>query len=283
VGQPESERQALGGELAKEIVGEILHATRRLQSVIDKAASQAPLDIYEMNKDEVLFGLLSRQFRLFTAVASDIRLWAPDLGRMLFRPMADALIILNWLITRDDPALFDKFKTFSAGKRKLLKLHIEEFADGAGLDLAELESYLSDSVNEEIWEELLPIDLGANFADVDVRKMALEVGLQDLYNLVFSPSSGEVHGEWMSLKEFNLQRCGNPLHRFHRLPRLSPLPLLDPSAVLQAASILAATFQAWSDAYGLVSPQDALEEFLQGLHAALDLPQRAAAAGESDA
>jgi len=195
VGQPESERKALGGELAKEIVGEILCATHRLQTVINKAASQAPLDIYEMNRDEVLFGLLSRQFRLFTAVASDVRLWAPDLGRMLLRPMADALIILNWLITRDDPTLFDKFKTFSAGKRKLLKLHIEEFADGAGLDLAELESYLSDSVNEEIWEELLPIDLGVNFADVNVRRMALEVGLDDVYNLVFSPSSAEVHGE----------------------------------------------------------------------------------------
>jgi hypothetical protein len=283
VGYAPTEGQPLGKELSEAIIGQMLHATGRLRSVIDKAATQAPLDIYEINKDEVLFGLLSRQFRLFTAVASDIRLWAPDLGRMLLRPMADGLITLKWLISRNDPALFDKFKTFSAGKRKLLKLHMEEFADGARLDLAELESYLSDSVNEEIWEELLPIDLGVNFADTNMRKMALEVELGDLYNLVFSPSSGEVHGEWMSLKEFNLQRCGNPLHRFHRLPRLSPLPLLDPSAVLQAASILAATFQAWSDTYRLVSPHDALEEFLEAVHAALELPHRAAAEAESDA
>lgn len=281
VGQPPTEGQPLSKELSEAIIAQITDAIGRLRSVIDEAATQAPLDIYEINKDEVLFGLLSRQFRLFTALALDIRLWAPDLGRMLLRPMADALITLKWLISRNDSALFDKFKTFSAGKRKLLKLHIEEFADGARLDLAELESYLSDSVNEEIWEELLPIDLGVNFADVSMRKMALEVELDDLYNLVFSPSSGEVHGEWMSLKEFNLHRCGNPLHRFHRLPRLSPLPVLDPGAVVQAAGILAATLHAWLDTYHLHGRQEAVEEFLEAVNAAFEMP-RAAAAGESD-
>ena len=272
VGQPAGDREALGKELSEEIVAPVLEAGRRLGIVIDKAASRAPLDIYEMNKDEILFGLLSRQFRLFTAVASDVRLWAPDLARMLLRPMADALITLKWLIKRNDPVLFDKFKTFSAGKRKLLKLHIEEFADGARLDLAELESYLADSVNEEIWEELLPMDLGVNFADVNMRKMALEVELDDLYNLVFSPSSAEVHGEWMSLKEFNLQRCGNPLHRFHRLPRLSPLPVLDPGAILQAAHILAVTLHAWSETYDLSGTRQAGEEFLEAVRAAFEVP-----------
>jgi hypothetical protein len=87
----------------------------------------------------------------------------------------------------------------------------------------------------------------------------------------------------MSLKAFNLQRCGNPLHRFHRLPRLSSLPVLDLGAVAQAADILAATFQAWSDSYGLVSPRDALEEFLEAVHAALEMPHRTAAEGQSDA
>lgn len=282
VGQPPTEGQPLSKELSETIIAQITDAIGRLRSVIDEAATQAPLDIYEINKDEVLFGLLSRQFRLFTAVALDVRLWAPDLARMLLRPMADALITLKWLISRNDPALFDKFKTFSAGKRKLLKLHIEEFADGARLDLAELESYLSDSVNEEIWEELLPIDLGANFADVNMRKMALEVGLDHLYKLVFSPSSAEVHGEWMSLKEFNLQRCGNPLHRFHRLPRLSPLPVLDPDAVVQAAHILAGTLDAWSESYDVRGTHQAGEEFLEAVQTAFEMPGSAGADIQSD-
>jgi len=280
VGHPATGGQDLPTRDREDMMGQILQAARRLQSVIDELATQAPLDIYEMNKDEVLFGLLSRQFRLFTAMALNIRLWAPDLGMMLLRPMADALITLKWLIRRDDSSLFEKFKTFSAGKRKLLKLHIEEFADGAGLDLHEVESYLSESVNEEIWEELLPIDLGANFAGLSARQMALEAGLEPLYNLVFSPSSGGVHGDWMSLKEFDLQRCGNPLHRFHRLPRLISLQVLDPGTVAQASVILAATFVAWSDSYGLHIPQDAADEFVQGVHAALELAHRPATGGE---
>ena len=87
-------------------------------------------------------------------------------------------------------------------------------------ELEQFAEELADEVNEEIWEELLSVDLGGNFANMDMRKMAYEVDLQELYRLVYSPASSELHGEWTSLKKFNLVRCANPLHRFHRLPQL---------------------------------------------------------------
>jgi hypothetical protein len=241
----------VGEEELQRVTARIGDATERFHDVVQHAALQAKLDIYSLNRDEVLFGLLSRQYRLFSALAKDPWLWTVDLGSMFHRAMVDALVTFKWLAKQNDPSLFRRFKEFSLGKQKLLKLHIEELVDQGREDLTEFEEYLSASVNEEIWEEFLNIDLGGNFAGINMRKMAHEVGLRDLYNLVFAPASADLHGEWTSLKKFNLVRCGNPLHRFHRLPRLSPPSILGSYAVVFAGTVLADTFRAWLDAYDL--------------------------------
>ena len=243
-------------------------AAQRLSSVINRAARQASLDIYDLDRDEVLFGLLSRQYRLFRALAMDPTLWTMDLAGMFHRAMMDALITFRWLAKQNDLSQFTKFKKFSLGKQKLLKLHIQELVDGGREDLAEFEEYLSATINEEGWEELLSIDLGGNFAGKDMRTMAHEVGMRELYNLVFSPASAELHGEWVSLKRSNLVRCGNPLHRFHLVPQLQPPTILAPGAVLFAGSLLLETLEAWLDSYQLKGSDDDIEEFTRGLEAA---------------
>ncbi|HDH43930.1 MAG TPA: hypothetical protein ENG66_00780 [Thermococcus sp.] len=43
--------------------------------------------------------------------------------------------------------------------------------------------------------------------------------------MVFSPTSADVHGTWLSLKNSNLAYCAEPLHRFHRLPSYAEPPL----------------------------------------------------------
>ncbi|MDX6499810.1 MAG: hypothetical protein QOG23_3070 [Blastocatellia bacterium] len=86
-----------------------------------------------------------------------------------------------------------------------------------------------------------------------MRNMASLVGLEDLYRLVYSPTSGELHGEWASLKKHNLTVCSNPLHRYHRLPRLNTPGLVWTGSILGAASILANTVESWLRAYGLES------------------------------
>jgi len=243
-------------------------AAEQLSSVIDHAARQASLDIYDLDRDEVLFGLLARQYRLFHALAVDPWLWTMDLGSMFHRAMTDALITFRWLAKQNDGSLYAKFKEFSLGRQKLLKLHVGELVDDGRDDLAEFEEYLSATINEEGWEELLSIDLGGNFAGKDMRKMAHEVGMRELYNLVFSPASAELHGEWVSLKRSNLVRCGNPLHRFHFVPQLQPPTILAPDAVLFAANLLVQTFEAWLDSYQLKGSDDDIKGFTRRLEAA---------------
>lgn len=266
-------------EFVRGAVGKLRRVLGALKGAYAQAALKAKLDLYAPDRDEVLFGLVSRQFRMFSAVVDDPRLWSPDLGLMYHRVMADNLIVLSYLIHKNDPSLFERFKRYSLGKQKLYKLHLSDYADRTGLDLSEAEEALEERISEEILEEFLPIELGSVFEGTDMRKMAAQVGLEDLYRLVYSPTSAELHGEWVSLKQHNLTLCVNPLHRFHRLPKLQSAPLLSTGVVLTAGSILADTAGAWLRAYQLESEYGAaVEAFRAGVPDAFEGSGAASAA-----
>lgn len=222
-----------------------------LKTAYQQATVQAELDLYAPDRDEVLFGLVSRQFRMFSVLVGDPRLWSPDLGLVFHRVMADTQIVLAYLIHKNDPALYERFKRYSLGKQKLYKLHLSDYGERVGLDLSDMEEEIEERINSEIFEELLPIELGSVFEGTDTRKMAYEVKLEDLYRLIYSPTSAELHGEWVSLKEHNLTLCVNPLHGFHRLPKLHSDGMLSTGIVLRAGAILGDTVETWLRAYNL--------------------------------
>jgi len=251
----------------KQVLSAINVSAEAITSVFRKAIQQAKLDLYDTDRDEVLFGLLGRQNRLFKLLVTNPSLWTADLGTMLHRIMVDALITFKWLIKKNDPSLFYQFKQYSLGKQKLLHLHVQDLTNEGREELEQFAEELADEVNEEIWEALLSVDLGGNFANIDMRKMAYEVDLQEIYRLVYSPASSELHGEWTSLKKFNLVRCANPLHRFHRLPQLDSENYLSPQVVIRAGSILIDTFLVWLDAYQLQHLSADVKDFIPGLEA----------------
>jgi hypothetical protein len=241
------------------------------KTIYKQASRKASLDLFAPDRDDVLFGLTSREFRLFSAIAEDPNLWSWDLGLAIHRMMADTLIILSYLASKNDPALFARFKRYSLGKQKLYKLHLSDFGEQIGIDLSEVEEELADAINAEAFEELLPVELGSVFEGTDMRKMAYEVGLDDLYRLFYSPTSAELHGEWVSLRDHNLTLCSNPLHCFHRLPKLDAPTLVSPSIVIRAASALATTVEVWLRAYGLESQYStAVDDFRSSISNALD-------------
>ena len=113
-------------------------------------------------------------------------------------------------------------------------------------------------------QEFLSVELGSIFEGTNIRQMAIDIEMKDLYDLVYSPSSSELHGEWTTLKDYNLVICANPLHRFHRLPNLTRDRFLAPGIVLTASSMLSETIQAWLENYKLA------EEFGGGLRSFQD-------------
>jgi hypothetical protein len=259
-------------------VARLREALSALKTAYEQAILRAELDLYAPDRDEVLFGLMSRQFRMFSVLIDDPKLWAPDLGLMFHRVMADTQIVLAYLIHKSDPELYERYKRYSLGKQKLYKLHLTDYGERTGLDMSEVEEDLEERINSEIFEEFLPIELGSVFEGTDMRKMAYDVKLEDLYRLVYSPTSAELHGEWVSLKEHNLTLCVNPLHRYHRLPKLQSEGLVSTGIVLRATSILAETLEAWLRAYGLESQYgSALDAFREAVADAFEEPAAQAA------
>lgn len=189
-------------------------------------AVQADPDLYAPDRWEVLSGITARALRsVHSAIVSPAR-WtlehlAPDL-----RALSEALIVFRWLEHKRDPALFTRFKDFGRGHLKLLKLHWDDYAESFGDEVpAEVQAQLDELtrlVNQDIDEDFQNVDLSGNFAGIDTRKMASEVAMENDYRLVFAPSSAGAHGEWSHLDRYALERCVNPTHRFHRVPRGGP-------------------------------------------------------------
>lgn len=198
-------------------------AIRGLGTDLQQQQSEAQLDTFSPEEDEVKLGLASRAFRLLRQFLLTPSWWTNEMAPHLIRSLVDERIVVAWLLKKNDPDLFRAYKEYGAGKRKLYKLKLEDLMDtedGANEDredVRELHRRLEAEVNQDTMEEFLKIDLGGTFSGKNIRQMAKETDLADLYSLSYQPLSTEAHGEWGSLITFDLRHCGNPLHHYHRL------------------------------------------------------------------
>lgn len=204
----------------------VKHLESRLQELskeFSEVADTTDPDLYNPSRYEVLSGIVARSLRAVSVAVHDPHIWSTEHGSGLIRSLIEARIVLAWLLKRNDPELFEKFKDYGRGHLKLLKLHLEEYLDKQKQPNPELEGYikaLNEEVNWEISEEFQDIRVDANFAgDTNTRKMADEVGLTDDYRFIFAPASSAFHGEWPAVDQFALEVCKNPLHKGHKKPR----------------------------------------------------------------
>ena len=123
----------------------------------------------------------------------------------------------HYLVTKNDPDLWRMYRNYGSGQAKLAFLKLverdrEDLPKHVGIATLE---YLA---NEDMWQEFLSIDLG-QWANRDLRKMAEEVGVKDIYDSFYSWPSAFVHGSWAAVRDSVYDICANPLHRFHHIPR----------------------------------------------------------------
>lgn len=179
-------------------------------------------DLYDPDRYEVLTGIVGAGIRSIDAAATSPVFWSGEHGLGLIRSLVESLIVVRWLIRRDDSSMYRRFKDYGRGHLKLLKLNIEEYIDSIDdppSDLRRYAAHLDAEVNAEVWEEWQEVDLGGSFSGIDLRRMALDVGMDNDYRFVFAPTSAAMHREWTVLDRYALNRCLNPLHRWHRIPQ----------------------------------------------------------------
>lgn len=183
---------------------------------------QVTCDLYDTERDEILFGLFSRLIRLYCLIVEEPSLWNRDTGGIMLRCITECAITFSYLVISGSSDDFRKFRQYGDGQEKLLMLHLQDSYEGD----TTLEGRNIEAISEELGGfgvEATNIELG-HWNKKDTRKLAKEAGMERFYRLVYSPTSSDVHGTWLSLKLSSLIRCAEPLHRFHRLPSYTEPP-----------------------------------------------------------
>lgn len=135
-------------------------------------------------------------------------------GRIILRTIVENYITLKYLSHKDDETIWLQYRNYGSGQTALAFLK-NTFADETpdSIDMTRLEML----ANEDAWLETKDIAVG-NWAKLDLRKMATDSGVKDLYDAYYDWTSGFVHGHWGAVRDASFTVCMNPLHRLHRIP-----------------------------------------------------------------
>ena len=173
-------------------------------------------------KAETIFGLGLYGLALtddILASASSERV----LGRLALRTIVEIYITLKYLITKNDPSSWVKYRDFGSGQAKLAKL---KSLEGNFLpNFMDLEK-MRFIANEDRWDEFLTVNIG-HWEDMNLRSMSIEVGVKEIYDMYYEWSSTYSHAHWGAIREHCYNICFNPLHKGHRIPSLPPNLLPD--------------------------------------------------------
>lgn len=144
-------------------------------------------------------------------------------ARLGLRALVETYITFEYLLKKEkeEPGVWDDYRSYGTGQIKLIFLKLQELKKTASsIEFDEMDLI----TNEDKWLEFVPIYLG-HWDSTNLRKMAEEVKLKDIYDNFYNYTSGFMHGNWGAVRESVYQRCINPLHRDHRIP-IYDLPLM---------------------------------------------------------
>lgn len=213
--------QAIDANYANAIEDRLRSNSDRARAYLSNIREQIWPDLYDPTRNEVVLGLFARITRLYCLMMDDHLLWSRDTGSIMLRCLTDTAITFGYLVKKATQEEFNNYVAYGEGQQKLLMLHLQDTYPGdfslEGMDSTELAESLG------VFPEMLNIELG-HWTKKDSRRLAQDAGMEKIYRLVYTPSSSDLHGSWMSLKNSNLTICAEPLHRYHRMPTFAEPP-----------------------------------------------------------
>ena len=169
-------------------------------------------------KHDAVFGMAFFVLRLLTEMMG-IGISSGILSRIGLRTILETRINLKYLIDKKDAELWKRWREYGTGQAKLSSLKLDDLEEAPKyIDAESIKAIAS----EDLWEELLPIDIG-HWASGDLRRISEETQLKGMYDQYYPWTSAYTHGMWGAIRETSFQTCGNPLHRMHRYPERQPL------------------------------------------------------------
>lgn len=242
---------------AEDIPEETLNILLGMGVEFDESMRKAAVDLWktadrsigDATKESVLDGLFMRQINYASNLATSPNLWNYTLGNIIIRCMVDTQITLGWFESEGSEEDYETFVEHGLGQEKLAIEHAESYAEDADEETAQFILDGVDRKKERLEEQkytfLISVDVGS--WNKSTRDMAIESGQKEIYDLSYSPKSDIAHGMWNSLESENLMRCGNPLHKYHRIPNFhSPAVVL--FCLVDAGNMLNRSIESWINA-----------------------------------
>ena len=222
-------------------------AKRELHERIDKWG----FDLNEIEKYEVIGGLLARQTTLAVDLAVSPTVWNPSSSPLFHRTMADIYITLCWIF-QDPQARAMNFIENGIGDIKLEIAHRKKQIEETGLEDPQerqmIELYET-WISSQRHEAMVQVNL-ANWSGITTRQMAQEADCLDFYNYVYQPFSAAVHPSWSHIHMLNLQHCSHPAHRNHSVPIVRDFGI-EPHFLYLSAKYLQKAFAKFDEETGI--------------------------------
>ena len=232
------------------------------------------LDLTKPHLHEVIGGLMGRQVTLATQLAQSPLTWNGHVAVLILRAMTDAYITLAWVF-QDPEKRTDNYVKYGLGQRKLWLEHVKADLAKKGEKEPAKNPFVkafTEQLNADRYEHITEVSVGS-WSERSARQMAEDAGCLDLYRLAYTPFSAAVHSMWSHIANYNLRRCRNPLHQFHRVPED---PDLEPDIdyVYRAAKYVAKTFDLFDRETGVsVETPSSFGSFVSALrHLTGDVP-----------
>ena len=160
--------------------------------------------------------------------------------------MVETCITIAWIL-KDADVRAKQFIDYGLGQENLMLEH-------AKADLRESGSDPDEDQAIQAWEQWLNgerytflIEVNVGRWGTDLRTMAEEVGLIELYRNDYARWSSTTHSMWHHVVSFNLQHCSNPIHGRHRIP-VVPQQSSSPEFLFRAAEYMDLAFHVFDEA-----------------------------------
>lgn len=212
------------------VIGLVERCEAQYFRLLDAYFDSPARDLVDPLPDEVTSGLILRAITGATSLCRAPHQWSSQFAATNLRQLAEIEIVLAWL--KAHPQDFATYRDYGLGHEKLAWLHVDDLVSSLD-DLPEELVGVADKLEQRKRDapvlDVTIVSVESTFTGLSLRAMAKEVGLESLYRSVFQVSSSEIHGEWEPVSRENLQRCLNPLHRWHLVPATEPPWVEDPT------------------------------------------------------
>jgi hypothetical protein len=178
------------------------------------------VDLRQPARHEVTCGLVAWVCRSLLMILRYPMLWSGEHAVLAMRQVVEATIVLEWMQEQGDEA-FDSYQSYGLGKRKLMLAHATALSEDFDGEAPEILTRLIGSLDDKVGGmtgEFTDVSIEGSFSGKSMRRMAEEVGRLGEWRHLYQPASGVIHGEWWAIEDYAMERCMNPLHRFHALP-----------------------------------------------------------------